>query len=234
MTDLDMTAGSRRHRLPVSMRAIRRLLPLAGCGLPATVLNDRSVAAWVRAHGVTVYAGDGAELDLAGQCGVRPAQVVLRCGRTAEPIVGALDLGVNRFVVTCEQHLDVLMACAHHDTYLHVDDECPAAVVGEGCLDVIGLHCDVQASGPLDWGAAAARLLGRIAQLRADGSALMRISLTGGSMAVWMEGDKAELKAIAAAVDDAIDEGCARWRLPRPSVTFAPASSGHQTAAGPP
>jgi diaminopimelate decarboxylase len=225
MTDIDMPATPQRHRLPVSMRAIRRLLPLAGCGLPAAVLSDPSVAAWVRAHGVTVYAGDGDELGLAGRCGVRPGQVVLRCGRTAEAIVDALDLGVNRFVVSCERDVDVLMACAHHDTYIHVDDECPA-VVGQGCLDVIGLHCDVGGSGPLDWGAAAERLLGRIAQLRTDGSALTRISLTGGPMAVWMQGDKAELKAIAAAVDDAIDEGCARWRLPRPSVTFAPSVSG--------
>lgn len=225
MTDIDMPATPQRHRLPVSMRAIRRLLPLAGCGLPAAVLTDPSVAAWVRTHGVTVFAGDGDELGLAGRCGVRPGQVVLRCGRAAEPILDALDLGVNRFVVSCERHVDVLMACAHHDTYVHVDDECPA-VVGEGCLAVIGLHCDVRASGPLDWGVAAGRLLGRIAQLRTDGSALTRISLTGGSTAVWMEGDKGELKAIAAAVDDAIDEGCARWRLPRPSVTFAPSVSG--------
>ncbi len=221
MTDIDLPATPQRHRLPVSMRAIRRLLPLAGCGLPATSLRDPSVAAWVRAHGVTVYAGDGDELAMTGLCGVRPKQVVLRCGGSAAPIVGALDLGVNRFVVSCERHVDVLMACARHDTYVHVDDECPA-VVGEGCLDVIGLHCEVAASGPLDWGAAAERLLGRIAQLRTDGSALTRISLTGGPVAAWIDGDKAELKAIAAAVDDAIDEGCARWRLPRPSVTFAP------------
>lgn len=221
MTVLDMSAGPQRHRLPVSMRAIRRLLPLAGCGLPAASLSDPSVAAWVRAHGVTVYAGDGDELDLAGQCGVRPAQLVLRCGATDEPIVGALDLGVTRFVVSCEQHVDVLVTCAHHDTYVHVDGECPV-VQGRGYLDVIGLHCDVAASGPLGWGAAAEVLLGRIAQLRCGGSALTRISLTGGPVALWIDGDKAELKAIAAAVDDAIDEGCARWRLPRPSVTFAP------------
>lgn len=189
--------------------------------MPATSLRNPSVAAWVRAHGVTVYAGDGAELELAGQCGVRPAQLVLRCGRTADPIVGALDLGVNRFVVSCERNVDVLMSCAHHDTYVHVDDECPA-VAGKGCLDVIGLHCDVEASGPLDWGAATGRLLGRIASMRDGGSALTRISLTGGPVALWIGGDKAELRAIAAAVDDAIDEGCARWRLPRPSVTFAP------------
>lgn len=226
MTDIDMPATPQRHRLPVSMRAIRRRLPLAGCGLPATSLRDPAVAAWVRAHGVTVYAGDGDELAMTGQCGVRPTQVVLRCGGSAEPIVGALDLGVNRFVVSCERHVDVLMACAHHDTYVHVDDECPA-VAGEGCLDVIGLHCEVAASGPPDWGAAAARLMGRIAQLRTDRSALNRISLTGGPVALWIDGDKAELTAIASAVDDAIDEGCARWRLPRPSVTFAPSTSDH-------
>lgn len=231
MTDIDMPATPQRHRLPVSMRAIRRRLPLAGCGLPAAVLRDPAVAAWVRAHGVTVYADDGAELGLAGRCGVRPAEVVLRCGGTAESIVGALDLGVSRFLVSCEQHVAVLTACARHDTYVHVDDECPA-VVGHGCLDVIGLHCQIAARGPQDWGAAAERLLSRIAALRTDGSTLTRISLTGGPMAIWIDGDKAELKAIAAAVDEAIDEGCARWRLPRPSVTFAP--SVHQTAAGPP
>ena len=224
MTDIGTSGAPQRHRLAVSMRAIRRLLPLAGCGLPATSLSDPSVAAWVRAHGVTVYAGDGDELELAGQCGVRPAQLVLRCGQTAEPIVGALDLGVSRFVVSCEQHVDVLMSCAHHGTYVHIDDGCPA-VVGEGCLDVIGLHCDVEASGPLDWGAATGRLLGRIASMRDGGSALTRISLTGGPVALWIGGDKAELRSIAAAVDDAIDEGCARWRLPRPSVTFAPSYS---------
>lgn len=222
MTDLDMPATPQRHRLPVSMRAIRRQLPLAGCGLPAVVLSDPSVAAWVRTHGVTVYAGNDAELDLVEKCGVRPERVVLRCGGTSGHIICALDLGVNRFVVSCEEHVAVLMACAHHDTFVHVDDDCPT-VTGEGCLDVVGLHCHVQASGPQDWGAAAQRLLGRIAQLRGDGSALTRISLTGGPAATWIEGDKSELKAIAAAVDDAIDEGCARWRLPRPTVTFAPA-----------
>lgn len=206
------------------MRAIRRRLPLAGCGLPATVLSEPAVAAWVRAHGVTVYATDAGELELVRQCGVRPAQVVLRCGGTADRIVGALDLGVNRFVVSCEQHVDVLMTCAHDGTYVHIDDECPA-VPGQGCLDVIGLHCHVGGSGPSDWGVATERLLGRIAKLRADGSALTRISLSGGPMAVWIDGDKAGLKAIAAAVDDAMDEGCARWRIPRPSVTFAPSFS---------
>ncbi|MGK2853969.1 MAG: hypothetical protein ACSLE3_07705 [Microbacteriaceae bacterium] len=224
MTDLDMTAGPQRHRLPVSMRAIRRLLPLAGCGLPAVVLSNPSVAAWVRAHGVTVYACGDAELELAGACGVRPSQMVLRCGGAAEPIRCAVALGVNRFVVSSDRHVDVLMGCAHHGTFVHVDDEGPE-VTGQGCLDVIGLHCDVHASGPSDWGVAAERLLGRIALMRTGGVALTRISLTGGPAAIWIEGDKPELRAIAAAVDDAIDEGCARWRLPRPTVTFAPSQT---------
>lgn len=221
MTDQDMPAAPQRHRLPVSMRAIRRLLPLAGCGLPAVVLSDPSVAAWVRAHGVTVYTSDDDELAMTCRCGVSPGQVVLRCGGADESIRGAVALGVNRFVVSSDQHVDVLMACAQHGTFVHVDGEGPA-VAGEGYVDVIGLHCNVEASRPSDWGVAAETLLGRMALLRCGGSALTRISLTGGSAAIWIEGDKPELRAIAAAVDDAIDEGCARWRLPRPSVTFAP------------
>ncbi|MGK2902513.1 MAG: hypothetical protein ACSLE7_06490 [Mycobacterium sp.] len=221
MTDQGKPSTPPRHRLPVSMRAIRRLLPLAGCGLPAGVLSDPSVAAWVRAHGMTVYAGDVEELEMTCRCGVQPDQVVLRCGAAAS-IQGAVALGVNRFVVCSDRHVDVLMACARRGTVVHVDDQCPA-VAGEGCLNVVGLHCDVEASGPLDWGAAAERLLGRIALMRTGGSALTRISLTGGPAAIWIEGDKSELRAMASTVDDAIDEGCARWRLPRPSVTFAPA-----------
>jgi diaminopimelate decarboxylase len=205
------------------MRVIRRLLPLAGCGLPAGVLQDPSVAAWVRAHGVTVYTDDDAELELADACRVRPTQVVLRCGGAAEPIRCAVALGVNRFVVSSEQHVDALMACAQRGAFVHVDHDSPAGT-GEGCLDVVGLHCDVEASGPPDWGAAATGLLSRIALMRTAGTALTSISLTGGSMATWIEGDKPELRAIAAAVDDAIGEGCARWRLPRPTVTFAPSA----------
>ncbi|MGA9374402.1 MAG: hypothetical protein WBV64_05135, partial [Mycobacterium sp.] len=69
MTDQGKPSTPPRHRLPVSMRAIRRLLPLAGCGLPAGVLSDPSVAAWVRAHGMTVYAGDVEELEMTCRCG---------------------------------------------------------------------------------------------------------------------------------------------------------------------
>lgn len=207
------------------MRTVRRCLPLAGCGLPAAVLSDPSVAAWVRTHGVTVYAGDEHELDLAARYGVRAAQVVLRCGGSAQAIRGALTLGVHRFVVSTEHHVGVLAACAHAETLVNVDAD-GAPMTGVGCLDVIGLHCDVPASGPPDWAAATQRLLAGMAGTRADRAALTRIALTGGPTDIWMQGDKPTLRAIAAAVDDAIDDGCARWRLPRPSVTFAPSASG--------
>ncbi len=206
------------------MRVIRRLLPLAGCGLPAAVLGDPAVADWVRAHGVTVYAGDSTEMDLAGWCRVPVAQVVLRCGGAAEPIREAVAAGVQRFVVSTGQQAGVLASCAPPGTLVHVDHGCPA-VPDEGGLDVIGLHSDVGGYAPVDWGTAAGQLLGRIAQMRSGGPPLTRISLTGGPTAAWIDGDKSELGAIATAVDEAIDEGCARWRVPRPSVTFVPSGS---------
>ena len=206
------------------MRVIRRLLPLAGCGLPAAVLDDPAVADWVRTHGVTVYASDSTEVDLASRCGVPVAQVVLRCGGSDEPIRHAAAAGVQRFVVSTGHQLGMLIPCAPPGTLVHVDHGCPA-VPAPGCLDVIGLHCDVAGCTPTDWGSAAERLLGRIAQLRSGGPPLTRISLTGGPTAAWIDGDRSALAAIAAAVDEAIDDGCARWRLPRPTVTFAPSAS---------
>lgn len=205
------------------MRAIRRVLPWVTCGLPAAVLADPLVGEWVRAHGVTVHACGDSDLDLLWRCGVQPAQVVFRCGLTSASIQGALCSGVNRFVVATERQADVLAGCATRAASVHLD-AAAVAVSEHERLDVIGIHCDVDTSRPGEWGAATEQLMSRIALLRADGPALMRISLVGGSAAAWFEGDKVGLRAIAAAVDDAIDDGCARWRLPRPAVSLAPST----------
>lgn len=220
MTVLDVPVA--KHRLPVSIRSVRRILPMAGCGLPAGALRDPGVAAWVRTHGVTVNACGDDELELVRAGGVRSTQVVLRCGPVTETIRRAVGLGVVHFVVSTERHVDVLAACAKQKMYVYLDDRGPA-VIGERRLEIVGMHCDVDDSGgSLEWGAAAERLLCRIALMKTCGLPLTRISLAGGSVATWLAGGRQELTAIASAVDDALDEGCDRWRLPRPAVALAP------------
>ena len=216
------TFAAHPHRLRVSMRAVRRVLPRAGCGLPATLLTDPLVAAWVRAHGVTVHAHRPEELGLASATGVSPAQVVWRCGATPVGISGALSSGVTRFVASTDRHLAVLAAFSGGAAAVHLDLACSGPEDHPAGVDVVGLHCALAESEPIEWAAAAGRLLGRIAALRHRGVVATRISLCGGPAKPWLEGDKSELTAIAAAVEDAIDEGCERLRLPRPAVTLGP------------
>lgn len=210
------------HRLSTSVHAVRRILPMAGCAVPAAALRNPGVAAWVRAHGLAVTACGDEELDLVESSGVQPVHVILRCDPVTPTIRRAAALGVVRFVVSTERHVDVLSRWEDPPRQVLLDDQGPA-VLGERRLDVVGMHCDVDDSqGAVEWGVAAERLLSRMALMKTCGLQLTRISLAGGSAGRWLAGGAEELKAIASAVDDALDAGSARWRLPRPAVVLAP------------
>ncbi|MGE0221588.1 hypothetical protein [Mycolicibacterium sp.] len=215
MTVLDVPLAPRR--LAGSIRAVRRVLPMVGCGVPADALDGEGVAEWVRRHGVTVTACGDDELTQVLGRGVRPEQLVLRCGPRADTARRAVRLGVRRYLVSTERHVDVLADCTSEVVHLYLDELGPA-VLGERHLDICGMHCDVDDFD--DWGRATGRLLDRVALMWACGSRLTRISLAGGSASVWLAGG-AELVQIASAVDAALDDGCARWRLPRPAVALA-------------
>lgn len=220
MTILDVPTAP--HRLSASVHAVRRILPMAGCAVPAAALRNPDVAAWVRAHGLAVTACGDEELDLIEVSGVHPTHVVLRCSPVTQTIRRAAAFGAMRFVVSTERHVDVLSACEGPARQVLLDDQGPA-VLGERRLDVVGMHCDVDDSqGAVEWGAAAQRLLSRMSLMKSCGLQLTRISLAGGSADTWLAGGTKEIKAIASAVDDGLDAGCARWRLPRPAVIVAP------------
>lgn len=176
----------------------------------------------MRSHGLAVTACGDDELDLVQASGVRPVNVVLRCSPVTQTIRRAADLGVVRYVVSTDRHVDVLAGCAQPTKHVYLDDQGPA-VLGEKRLDVVGIHCDVDDSqGAVEWGAAAERLLCRVSLLHTCGLDLTRISLAGGSADTWLAGGTRELTAIASAIDEALDEGCTRWRLPRPAVVLGP------------
>lgn len=208
-----------------SIRLMRDVLSGAGCGVPAATLRDRSLAAWVREHGVTVTARGDEELDLVQYNGVRPTQVVFRCGAQTDSIRRAVNLGVFRFIVSTERHIGRLSECAQRTKYVYLDDDTPL-VLGNRRLKVIGLHGDVDDSGgPVEWATEAERLLCRSALLKTCGSPIHRIMLSGGSSDIWVRGGGTQLSSIVSAVDEALTEGCARWQLARPAVTLTPAAS---------
>src|SRR4051812_47272110 len=99
------------HHLPVSIRSVRRILPMAGCALPAASLRDPGVAAWVRTHRLAVIACGDDELDLAEACGVSPKHVMLRCSPMTATIRHGAAFGVARYVVSTDRQIDVLAGC---------------------------------------------------------------------------------------------------------------------------
>ena len=209
-------------RIHSSIQLVRHVISGAGYGVPAAALSDRSLAAWVCAHGVTVTAKDDDELDLLRYSGIRPTQVVFRCGPDIGSIRRAVNLGVFRFIVRTPSHIARLGECAHRTTYIYLNEQSPL-VIADRRLKVIGLHSDVDDSaGTVEWAAAAERLLCRSALLKTCGSPIKRMMLSGGSTDVWSSDRAPHLESIVHAVDDALREGCERWQLTRPAVTLAP------------
>jgi hypothetical protein len=209
-------------RLHDSIHLLRRVLSGAGCGVPAAALRDRTVAAWVRTHGITVTAHDEMDLDSVRYHGIRPTQVVFRCGPVTDSIRRAVNLGVFRFIVFTEHQIIRLTECARRTCYVYLDDRSPL-VLSNRWLTVIGLHSDVDHSGgAVEWASAAERLLCWTALLKTCGAPIHRIMLSGGPAEIWLDDEAPQLTSIVSAVDDALRAGCERWQRPRPAVTLAP------------
>jgi hypothetical protein len=214
-----------------SVELMKAIIPGVGCGVPAGALDDHALAAWVRAHGLTVTAHDDGELDLLRFHGIRPIQVVWRCGVDAQPIRRSLGFGVSRFIVDRPEQMDRLAENGNGTKYIYLDEGSPL-VVGDRQLKLIGLHGDIDDSdGTMEWGTAAERLLCRAALLKTCGASIKRITLSGGSSDMWTTDSGEQLAAVASAVDDALREGCARWQLPRPTVSISPSTLARPMAA---
>ena len=152
--------------LHTSIQLVRQVISGAGCGVPATALTDRTVAAWVRAHGVTVIAHGDDELDLVQYRGIRPTQIVFRASQASDAIRRAVNLGVFRFIVETGLQIARLGECAQRTKYLYLDEHSPL-VLGNRRLKVIGLHSDVENAGDvMEWASATERLLCRTALLK--------------------------------------------------------------------
>jgi hypothetical protein len=210
MTIAHGTAGERHQE---SLDALRRVLPGAGYGLAAGELSDPAVAGWAAAHCVTVFADDDQDLDELCRNGIRPVQVVLRCGDDIDRIRRGIGMGITRFMASDDDDIAALAEYAHRDTYVYLDVTA-APPQSRRRAQIIGLSCTIdEFDGYLAWPAAADRMLCRLATLHSCGLRPNRICLIGGS---------SEMALVAAAVRDAIDDGCARWRQPAPKIVLAP------------
>ncbi|RDI16312.1 diaminopimelate decarboxylase [Rhodococcus sp. AG1013] len=93
-------------------------------------------------------------------------------------------------------------------------------------LELVGLHCHLgsQIADAECFRSAVARLVGQMAQIRSDhGIILTTLDLGGGHAVPYRPGDpECDPAVLAAVVDDALDDACARNRFPRPQIVLEP------------
>lgn len=216
---LDITVALRR------CATYRKGLKGATISYPAGVLWMDPVANWVRRHGVCVDVSSAEELELAVAKGISPRRLVMhRADATARPIRLAVNAGAGRFVVDSAQQVAVLAESARRTQPLLVDvtgrpaDALAADVVAHPRLDLIGLHCRL---GGVDREPAGEILREMIAQMswirHQHGVILTRVSLAD---AAELCCDRSYLRDVSAALDDALDDACARFRYPRPAIVL--------------
>ncbi|OZC84783.1 hypothetical protein CH254_20540 [Rhodococcus sp. 06-412-2C] len=222
---LSLEAPDHSTQLHNSIHLMRRVMPGVGFGVRAAELGDHAVATWVRTSGVTVLAHDDDELDRVQLSGIRPNQIVFRCGAGTDGIRNAVHRGVFRFVVGTEPQIARLTECAQRTKYVYLDSDAAAVLCGHR-VQAVGLHSDVDNSGdPDEWASAAQRLLRRAFESATCGSPVHRIILSGGSTEAWMNCSVPYQTSVVRAVDAALRDGCTRWNLPRPAVSVIPAQA---------
>lgn len=186
---------------------------------PATVLAIPLAANWVRDRGCKVNARSPQGIVFAMSAGIRPARVMFHCANaTGRTINDAITLGIGQLILDSPRGAAMAGACAEEPQNVLVDvtggeaDETIAAVLAEENLTLTGLHCE--ADNPED---AVVRMLELMADVRCRrGVLLTRIGIA-------LHGDQATSPDTQARViSDAIEEGCARFRLPRPALTVFP------------
>ena len=193
---------------------------------PAEVLCFDAVAAWIARHGVGVDVTTVDELDSALSAGVTPLRIVMH-GGSPSAVRRAADAEVDKFVVDSVEQVALLDNAPRIQRVL-IDvtdesvDDMAADVMSSNRLDLIGLHCRLDA----DDDTAAAIVRGMVGQMsrvrRKYGVILTRLSLGG---LVATPGERRDLRRVVDMLDDAVEDGCARHRYPRPALVLTPALS---------
>ena len=158
-------------------------------------------------------------ISFAMSAGIAPRRTIFHCaGATGKTIHDAIGLGVGQFIVDSESAVAMLGACADRPAHVLVDvtsgppDSLFKAVLAEERLLMTGLYSEL--GYPVD---AVLRMLENTADVRASYRVL--ISRIG---VVMRGGQSTSPQCLAEAIGDAIDAGCARYRLPRPALSVFP------------
>jgi diaminopimelate decarboxylase len=196
-----------------------RAFPHADICYPATLLALPAAANWVYDRGCEVDARSPQGISFTLSARIAPARVILHCtGATGRTLYDALSLGVGQFIVDSQNTAAMLGACAQRPQHVLVDVTSGApgwlfkAVLAEERLTMTGLYSEL--GYPED---GVLRMLEQMSDVRS------RHGMTLSGIGIGIRGGHASpVEAVAERVADALEEGCARFRLPRPALTVFP------------
>jgi diaminopimelate decarboxylase len=197
----------------------RRAVRWAGVACPAETLLAPDTADWVRKHGVPVDVRSSDELALVVSAGIKPARIVMHGdGGKAGPLRCAVNAGVGQFVVSSGQQVAILAHWARIPQRVLVDvttqpaDGLSTTVLGADRMELIGLYCRVDDDDR--FADVVGGMVEEMAQIRWDRGVLV----TRLSLATTVSGCP---RRMGETIEDALDEACARFRFPRPSVALS-------------
>jgi diaminopimelate decarboxylase len=205
----------------------RKYFRMTNVAFPADALRLDSVVERVARQHWAVDACTSLGLGVVVAAGVSPARMTVHCdGLTATEIRCARAMNVGRLVVTSLEQAQTVASCGDASRPQHLllrmagreVDATVAAILAEPRLRLIGLDSRVDDSDGYD--RVIDRLMGEVAWIRHRHGVLL--DCLGLSTFEALDSRPAPVRAIAAAVDGAIEDGCARHRLPRPLLTFSP------------
>jgi diaminopimelate decarboxylase len=214
-----------------SLHTFRNVFRGAAITCPAEMLAQHDAAVAVRKQGHAVDVRSNGELALALSVDIPASRIVMHDdGITAAPIRCAVNAGVGRLIIACCDQVTVLASCAKRPQRVLVDvtTDCAYATAAAVCarrwLNLIGLHAGLTpTAGSTDCADVVVQMIGQMADIRREHNVILtRVSLSGGAALSSAPTRVGELRAVAAALDDALDDACARFRFPRPALTLAP------------
>jgi diaminopimelate decarboxylase len=203
---------------------------------PADALRLDAVAAWIRREGVTVDVTDVDRLDWAVLAGIGPSHIVMHGVDDASGSI-AVDYGVGRFIVDRVEQVAVLESRFGGGTRsVLVDatdgciDELVSAVTADRRLELVGLHCRADGVDLVELAQIIFEMIGEMARVGREHAVLLpRLSL--GDLPRLSLGDidvidygvePRGMRRVAELIDEVVEEGCIRFRYPRPGLTLSP------------
>ena len=158
--------------------------------------------------------------------------MVMQCaGDAADPIHHAVIAGVRRFIVDSSEHIAVLeghFAKKPHPVMVDAssfDRLGREVVAAHARLNLVGLHCRLGGVEVAGLPEIVVETMAKMACFnRKHGVVLSRMSL-GDVDLTQIGGNPRGLRHVAEMIDEAVVQGCERFRCPRPALTLSPSRS---------